>query len=321
MKSDVLYHWISETRSGSVRTLRDKICWMMGNNDQRDSRRLAGLWIRDAVTRGLLQADWSTDRWEVPEPVLTTIPGGLSYALLAGGRPQRVRTQLERALELDDLILHFREDTPDIHALASPTNVYVEFQSYDALREAASYLGVALVRDAFQTLASRLPRLECGSLASAPTWPGQPVEKWDPTAKAFCEFKPVGLCWPSGLYRHEVHGQKRHVLRREDDWYNTDRANGVYLASVVGDELIGWRPDPGGVSEIGSVFVDNGASLPDDHRRVLGLCTGLRPTVLKHTKSTRYDNVPRRIAETVSTALRQSLTIMPPPNLPRGTRV
>lgn len=320
MKSDVLYHWISETRSGSVRNLRDKICWMMGNNNQLDSRRLAGLWIRDAVTRGLLQADWPSDRWEVPEPILTTIPGGLSYALLTGGRPQRIRAKLDRARELDDLIVHAREDTSDLNALASPTNIYVEFQSYDELREAASYLGVRLVRDAFRSLANQLPQLECGSLASAPTWPGQPVEKWDPTAKAFCEFKPVGLYWPSGLYRHEVHGQKRHVLRREDDWYNTDRTNGVYLASGAADKLIRWRPEPGDVSEIGSVFVDNGASLPEDHRRVLGLCTGLRPTVLKQTKSTRYDNIPRRIAETVSTALHQNLTIVPPLNLLRGTR-
>ncbi|MDJ0105626.1 hypothetical protein QM646_04375 [Rhodococcus erythropolis] len=320
MKSNDLYYWISETKSGSVRSLRDQICWMMGNNDQLNSRRLAGRWIRDAVTRGLLQADWSLDRWEVPPPILTTIPGDFGYALLTGGRPHRIRTKLNRALESDDLILHCREGVPDAHAVAGPASVYVEFQSYDELGDAAKYLGVPLVRDAFRSLASHLPPLECGSLASGPTWPGQPVEKWDSVTKAFLEFKPVGLTWPSGLYRHEVHGQKRHLLRRDDDWHNTDRANGVYLASGAADKLIRWRPEPGGVSEIGSVFVDNGASLPDEHRRVLGLCTGLPPTVLKQTKSTRYDNIPRTIAETVSTALRQNLTIMQPPNLTRGTR-
>lgn len=291
----------------------------MGVTDRRDSRRLAGLWIRDAVTRGMLSVDWTADQWHVPNAVLTTIPGHFGVALLTGGRPTEVDNRVTVAMNQDDLAVRVQSEQSDEYGLNGPSAIFIDFRSYGELEEASQYLGVPLRFDAFKELADRLERIRMGALTSAPMRSGTTLEHWDTRDRKFTQFTPSAV-WPGGLYREAIHGQKRHLISQYGEWYETDRSTGVYLAASVGDGLIRWRSEYDGAHG-GSVFVDTGVSLPDAHRRVLGLCTGLRPVVQRHSQSTRYDNVPREIAEKVSVTLNQELQVLNPLNQSRSSSV
>lgn len=310
MDSDVLFRWMSENESGSLRYLRDRICWFFGVTNHPNPRKLAGLWIRDAVARGLLFVDWSADQWRVPGPVLTTIPGRFNLALLTGGRTADLNNRLAVAVERDDLSVRFQDDRTDDFGLGGPAAVFIEYRSIKDLSETSHYLGVTLRYDAFQSLAERLERVRLGELTSSPLRAGTSVERWDSQRMEFEQFSPTST-WPIGLYCETVHGQRRFSINRQGEWYKTDRSPGVYLAANPDDQLIRWRPEHRGASE-GTVLVDNGASLPDEQRRVLGMCTGLRPIVQRQSKNTRYDNVPRNIAVKVSASLNQRLTDLEP---------
>ncbi|MDV6281496.1 hypothetical protein [Rhodococcus jostii] len=211
---------------------------------------------------------------------------------------------------MDDPVVHTVRVVGATHHFPSPSAIFVEYRDGDELRSAARRLGVPLVHEPWRQLSESLVRIKPGVETSPPVRGGAPIEKWDAQSRRFTVFE-IRTAWPSGLYRQEVFGRFRYALHSQDKWYKTNHAEGVYIIAGQNDELIRWRPDPTDpASAPGTLIVDNGVSLPDPQRRAVGLCTGLGPKIGKHSRNTRYDNVPRDIAEAVANSLRQPLTLL-----------
>lgn len=298
--------WLSEERHGSLRQLQSRLIWLMGTSRAATSRRDAGRWIRDALTVGRIDVDWEAGTWVAASPVLTTLPGGHGYALLTGGRPAALNDRLR-----DDPVVHRTRGPGSDSGFPAPSAVFVEFRDADELEATARRLGVKLVNEAARQLCSRLQRIAPGARMPPLARNGAPIERWDGDSLRFEQFEGWGE-QQSGLYRQEVFGRPRYALYSQGSWYKTTHAEGVYIVSGRNDELIRWRPDPADRSEsLGTLIVDNGMSLPDAQRRVAGLCTGMRPTIGTHSRNTRFDNVPRDIAEGIAHSLRQPLTAIP----------
>lgn len=313
---DLLLRWMSEVGSGAVQNLRTHIAWVNRTNSQADHaqdvsendlRMRSGRWLRDQITVGHIDVEWDRGkaRWRTAPPVFTTIPGGFGYALLTGGRPAR----LDDALVENEAIVHrisrpFTDDDFD-----QPTAVFISYQSGADLADIASGLGVRFVPDAAQRLAESLERIAPGPPCAPPVMDGSPVEKWNPGKLRFDRVDLSSVRTP-GMYRQKVLGRQRHMLRLNDAWFLTSRVEGAYLAAHPLANHIRWRRDPASQEDIGTVFIDAGMSLPDPQRRVLGLCTGLGPKVGKQSRNTRYDNVPRSVADVVAASLRQKLSTL-----------
>ncbi|MDI9979352.1 hypothetical protein [Rhodococcus sp. IEGM 1307] len=320
MDADVMLCWMSELAGGRLRALRDRICWFMDEESVHQARSIAGRWIRDAVTLGRINVDWRSDTWVIAEPVLTTIPGGYGYALLTGGRPHSLVEKLARADDEYDPVLSRAPGIANQDDLPAPTAVFIGYSSADDLQAAAKTLGVRFIPGSYRQLADNLQMIGVGERAACPSRQGAPIGLWSRVDKRFTALESSGA-WIDGLYRQEINGTQHYSVHRNGEWYRTERAEGVYLAARPSDDLVRWRPESGrGLSALGSFMVDNGASLPDAQRRILGLCSGFGPRISRQTQSTTYVNVPRDIAETVAASLRQQLTILPARDPKKGKK-
>lgn len=308
---DLLLRWMSEIGSGSIRELRAQISWVnrQVGIPERELQKRAGRWLRDQVTVGHVDVEWDKGlaRWRVSPPVLITIPGGHGYGLLTGGRPAR----LDEALaEHESVLRRIERNVPDSE-FEAPTAIFLSYRSSADLAYVATRLGVRYVPYAAQMLAESLDRITPGPICAPPVSNGGPVEKWIPAARRFDRVSNPGR-WTAGMYRQELFGRPRYMLHTHGKWCLTNLVEGAYLVADPYASHIQWRRDPASREEIGTVFVDPGMSLPDAQRRVLGLCTGLGPTLGKHLRNTRYENVPRSVALRIAVSLRQKLSVVCP---------
>lgn len=301
--ADQLLRWASEFGAGSWAqwaTAVDEVWGAAG-----PSARMAAMTAMSQS--GHVEMDWTETRWAVSRPVLATAPLSGAMGFLCGSRHADLMARLARIEEgADDAPtawVEIHEPTREI----LPSTIYVQSDSFSALRDIASFLGVTFVHEPAAGLARVLPALQELVLDS-------PVALPVPESR-ITRFHPRLQRWDSsptvaqpGLYRFKPaigrtqfrYKDERGVLR------NVDRAIGMYAAlRDEGIRVMSWERDGAN----GRMAVRAEAYLPDVHARVGVLCSGLVSKEWIHdgAKSQIFQNVPLDVYRAIATSLGQPL--------------
>jgi hypothetical protein len=300
--------WMSETGTGNIQDLRQRLTWLARTADLNPDRYQAGRWVRDIASLGHAEADWESGRWAITPSSGVLLPASGGTVVLAG---RRTPDLLERIHDHPSLsvqtILPAKNQGGD---LPSPPRLYLQADSIGELAEALDEVRVRYVGIASRHIADLLPPLSLGAPAAPPAWK-TPVEhlvySGDKGVRWFSGW-PTG----DGLCRLSIHGRDQYLYRQGSEWLHTDMARGILWALAEQRHgVVRWRVERQvGDETIGTVFVDQGAPFPPLHARALVLCSGI-PTQLGHTARTViYKNVPRSTAEVVARSIRQHLSIV-----------
>ncbi|MER6936442.1 hypothetical protein ABTX24_07345 [Nocardioides sp. NPDC127514] len=296
---------MSETGSGDIRDMRQRIAWAARSADLNPKPYEIGRWLRDMSALGHAEIDWQNGRWAVAPAAAVLIPQSGGTAVLAGAR----RTGLVDRIEgCDDLAVHM-EERPSAFGqpLPPPPSIYVQAESLPQLNAALEALGINYAGAAAGRIARGLRRIDLDTPAAPPAW-SDDVEHLLPHSD---DLRFVtGLPHGDGLCRTTVQGRPSYSYRRGDSWFRTDHATGIlYALAAQKIGVIRWRRDRvSDGEEIGTVFVDQGAPLPPLQSRALVLCSGL-PTKFGQTARTAiYSNVPLDVAKLVGESVRQKVT-------------
>jgi len=302
--ADLMLAWMSQTGSGDIPDLRQRLTWLARTADLNPKPHQTGWWLRDISSLAHTEVDWARGCWAVTPAAAALLPASGGTAVLTGRRQLYL-------LERLDAVLSIQIESPagdGTGRLALPALVYVQADSIAELEEALSEVGVRYVGRAGEHIARRLPPLRLGSLAAPPAWtsPIEHAEFGDNVRFIKGPLRSDGLC------RITVPGRPQYLFRRGSSWFHTDHSHGILWGlSELGISVFRWRRERTCNDEdIGSVFVDQGAPLPPLQARALVLCSGL-PTAFGEAAGTAiYRNVPKSVAESVATSVRQQLVII-----------
>jgi hypothetical protein len=304
--ADLLLHWISDTGSGRIQDLRQRVAWAARTCDLSDSGPDTGRWLRDLSSLGHLELDWETGQWAAAPAVVTRLPGPDGLAVLAGAR----NADTEARLDALDVEVH-RIPQAVAGVLDRPTAVLLQYDTAAGLRTAAESLGAHYVPCAARQLADVLPAAELGSPAAPPSRSNDTLERFNPDT-LFWEPRPTDTPHAEGLYRVTSLGRPQHLYRTGEAWQHCTLPSGVFTAlQRAGRTALRWRPDRGiGRSGHGQLFTDWGAPLPPLHQRALVLCSGLVPRFPEAARTAAYDHVPEGIARATARSLGQQLEVL-----------
>lgn len=302
MDADLMLTWMSETGSGDIPDLRQRVAWLARTADLNPKPYETGRWLRDMSSLAHAEVAWAQGRWAIAPAAAALLPASGGTAVLVGRRSLRM-------LELLEAVASVQTEPPAQDGsgrLAAPTPIYVQADSIAELDDALSGIGVRYVGRAAEHIACRLSPLQLGSPAAPPAW-------GSPTEYAELDSNPIrftrGRLRGDGLYRIVAQGRPHYLFRNGSSWFNTDHANGILWGlAELGISVFRWRCER--MSEdfdVGTVFVDQGAPLPPLQARALVLCSGL-PTAFGDAAGTAiYRNVPKAVAELVAASVRQQL--------------
>lgn len=296
---------MSETGSGSIRDLRQRVAWAARTGDLYGVTPTAtGRWVRDLAALGHVEADWESDFWAITPAAAALLPGVGGTAVLAGSRRVGVVDRLRDRVEVTTVTAKTGTD----RILPTPSTVFVQADSLEDLAEAVHEVGVEFVGYSARNLAAVLPRISLGP-AAAPPAHSDDVERLVSLPEVEWE---QGRPDEFGLCRFKVHGRPTYLLlMRNGKWYRTDHATGVLL-DRRGREHTGFMrfrsERTTNDTELGTLFLDWGTPLPALQTRALVLCTGLPVEFGSLARTTIYRNVPRNVAEQVASSVYQQLT-------------
>ncbi|MGW6791272.1 hypothetical protein [Streptomyces chartreusis] len=306
---DLLLRWVSELGKGGLLDVKQGMWWLAGARCPDAEPGAPGRWLRDAVSLAYLDIDWRNRRWCAAPTVLTRLPQAQGLAVLTGSRTAAFEERLELAVQ-DGLVEVFRVPSArPARDIPLPVSLFVQFDDEAELRAWAGALGVTYTPCFSLQGAALLPPICLEERASVPEF-GKPLERYDLDRRAYQWVRrPQG----DGLYRiRQSDGKRVCQVLRDGAWYETGHEEGVY--SVVGQQgpdadVLRWFPDKEPGCELtGTLHVDWGYPLPDLHRRVAALCSGLAPRINEHAENLAYDNVPKDVAEKIADSLGQHLT-------------
>jgi hypothetical protein len=307
---DLLLRWVSELGEGALPDAMQGMWWLAGARCPDAETGAPGRWLRDAVSLAYLDIDWRNKRWCAAPPVLTRLPYARGLAVLTGSRTAAFEKRLELAVR-DGLVEVLRVPSArPARDIPLPVSLLVQFDDEEGLKEWAGGLGVAYTPCFALQGVALLPPVSLEARASEPEF-GKPLERYDLDRRAYQWVRrPQG----DGLYRiRQSDGKRVCQVRHDGAWYETSHEEGVY--SVLGRQqgpdadVLRWIPDKEPGCELtGTLFVDWGYPLPDLHRRVAALCSGLAPRINEHAENLAYDNVPKDVAEKIADSLGQHLT-------------
>jgi len=295
---DLVVAWMAEHRSGRITALARDVAWA-GSAHQKQAQN----WIAGLQQHRIADIDWQNGRWTARECTLTPLPDRTATFLLIGARPDTAQAYARRGA----VVWHA---TAAQGRLPEPSTIWWQAaESHEAIRIAAS-VGTRLVpcaaREVANTLSLERPRL--------PTPPpgGRAVERFNPETLAF-DMVDLGFRPLRGLYKGHIDGNRaRYMIYDEQEWYRTNRWEGIYLSLPIGSHPFTWRPESRHRTgtALGTLVIDRPLQLPGTHAETAVLCTGLPPRTT--VKATEYDGVPFRIADQIARSLRRPLNAMPP---------
>lgn len=305
MFGDLMLRWMSETGSGDLDDLRNRVRWLARTSDLAATSSSAGRWVRDISTLGHAEIDWEGRRWSCNPGTVSRLPAAGGLAVLTGRRSSTT------VADLDDggVCAHTISCPPGAGDLPVPACVLIQFDSLPDLRNAAAAAGVQYAGCAAERLAGALAGPPPPRPAGPPTTGRTPLSRLVITDGL--HFKPCEDTDADGLYETQPHGQRRYLLRRDGRWYWSDRAWGIFNElSYHRIPVMRWRPEhPAAPSGVGSAFVDWGAPLPVLPARTLIMCSGLPPKFHAAARTAEYRNVPLVTARAVAAALSQELKV------------
>lgn len=305
---DLLLRWVSEQGAGTLSEVKQGMWWLAGTYCPDIEPGAPGRWLRDAVSLAYMDIDWRNRRWCAAPPVLTRLPRARGLAVLTGSRTAAFDRRLDQAVQ-EGLVELFRVPSkrPPRH-IPLPLSLIVQFDDEAGLQEWAAELDVLYSPCFALQGAALLPPLKLDVRASVPEY-GRPLERYNLDRG---EYEPVRRPQGDGLYRlKQREGKRVCQVLIGGEWYETSHEEGIYTALGQLDpdaDVLRWLPEKdSGPEGFGTLFVDWGYPLPDLHRRVAAMCSGLAPRINEHAENLAYDNVPRGVAGKIADSLGQHL--------------
>ncbi|WP_151476511.1 hypothetical protein [Streptomyces albicerus] len=305
---DLLLRWVSEQGAGTLSDLKQGMWWLAARHCPDIEPGAPGRWLRDALSLAHMDIGWHNRRWCAAPPALTRLPQARGLAVLTGSRTAAFEARLTQVVQ-DGLVELFRvPSTRPPRDIPLPVSLIVQFDDEAGLVGWAAELGVSYTPCFALQGAALLPPLGLEVRTSKPEF-GKPLEQYDLDRR---EYQPVRSPRGDGLYRLKRRDSKRvcQVLR-DGEWYETSHELGVYsvLESQSRDaDVLRWLPEKDcGRERYGTLYVDWGYPLPDLHRRVAVMCSGLAPRINAHAENLAYDNVPKIVAVKIADSLGQHL--------------
>lgn len=305
MNADLLLAWMSETGSGSVRDLRQRIAWAARAADYSPKQHETGRWLRDISTLGHAEVDWDLGRWAATPSSAAVLPASGGTAVLAGSRRVGLAERLEELVSVHAMSPPVSDDAP----LAVPTALFVQADGLAELRTSLEAAGVRYAGCSARSIAKKLQPIQPGASAAPPARTDAVEQLLPGSARPkFAHGLPKG----DGLCRISVHGRPSYLYRWNGAWHHTDHATGILLDRANrGVDVIRFRAERTTAhGRVGVLFVDQGTPLPPLQARSLVLCSGL-PTQFGNSAATAiYRNVPEDIALLVADSIHQKLHVI-----------
>ncbi|MGP3735643.1 hypothetical protein ACTWJ9_20995 [Streptomyces sp. GDS52] len=305
---DLLLRWVSEQGAGTLSEVKQGAWWLAGTRCPEVEPGAPGRWLRDAVSLAFMDVDWRNRRWCAAPPVLTQLPQAHGLAVLTGSRTAAFERRLGHALEDGPVELFRVPSARPSRDLPLPASLIVQFSDESGLKDWATDLGISYTPCFALQAAALLPPLRLGTPASVPEY-GKPLERYDMERR---EYQLVSNSQTDGLYRiKQREGKQVCQIRRDGEWYETSHETGIYSVVAAQNQkadVLRWLPEKdSGRKRFGTLFVDWGYPLPDLHRRVAVMCSGLAPHINEKAQNLAYDNVPKSVAMKIAESLGQSL--------------
>ena len=305
---DLLLRWVSERGAGVLSDVKQGMWWLASIHCPDIEPGAPGRWLRDAVSLGHMDIDWRNRRWSAAPPVLTRLPRARGLAALAGSRTAAFDDRIEQAVK-DGLVELFRVPSArPPRDIPLPVSLIVQFDDEAGLAQWAAELGAEYTSCFALQGAALLPPLGLEVRTSKPEF-GQPLEQYNLDRR---EYQPASRPLSDGLYRlKQREGKRVCQVLRNGEWYETSHEEGVYSVLESRDpeaDVLRWLPEQDcGRERFGTLYVDWGYPLPDLHRRVAVMCSGLAPRINAHAENLAYDNVPKTVAIKIADSLGQHL--------------
>ena len=287
-----LLRWASERGSGSWAAFRDAAAYCIA---ARHMKAKPWMLASDLSALGHLDIDYERGLWSVSPPCLALSPGMGMCAYLAGWRTSFLKRRFDAAaddLDLFPFLVPQRNTAPA---------VYVKAANFDALQATAERLGAQLVINPSAQLADAVNVETPSKLASPPPVDGD-LEHFSLDA---LDWERVHNRESDGLYRFEMHGRQAFRLRREGDWFITDRSQGQAILLRGRDDVLVWQRGTSDLRRPRTVRIPTSISLPIIAERALVSASGLLPKIEKGQRV--YVNVSRETADRVSRNLHLQL--------------
>ncbi len=250
---------------------------------------------------GHVEVDWRGGRWAIAPPIAALLPSCGGTAVLAGSRRKGLVEKLDSMISVQTL-----QAVGSDSRLVTPNQVYLQADSIKVLVEALEECGIGYGGRVADHIANGLPRLRLGQPAAPPAYDA-PVNRLE--LRDGIRFVHGEATTDSGLYQLTVQGRPSYLYRSGDEWFHTDHAGGVLWAIAEnGHDVFRWRHErTDGPTEIGTLFIDQGAPLPALQARALVLCSGMPAAFGDKAKTAIYRNVPKTVADVVARSVRQQL--------------
>lgn len=306
MIGDLLLTWISENGSGTISHFRARAAWLARTENLDLHESATGRWLRDVASLGHCEVDWKSGTWSVAPPVITRLPFADGLAILTGAR----RPRLVRALEEGGIYTEHATRSGSVRDIPAPHTIFIPYERASDLEEVAATLGATYTGCAAAGIAALLPTPAPLSPSAPPAYDSRFEQLVNFSRHTWVQASSSGSRLPDGLFREQINGRWRHMLRRDGNWYATEFSHGIFAELARrGETVVRWRADSDRRDRTGTVIIDWGAPLPPLHSRALVLCSGFVPRFGVNAETVLYDNVPREIATQVADSLGQTMEI------------
>ncbi|KIS28689.1 hypothetical protein TV39_04750 [Arthrobacter sp. SPG23] len=295
-RAEIFLIWLTSQGMGTyerlIRTVSSHFAEELGAGISYGARRI----VAQLQHLGYLKVDWASGHWQMRPSSVHLLPGGVALATLRGGRQASTLHQLESVGLFPKLISATGDGE---FASCLPHTVLLEFDGIPEARDACSSIGIRFESTYVERLAANLSQIGYSDIpVGGPATTGAPLQKFNPVTYRYSD---VGEAKGDGLYRQQGFGLTRYWGRVDESWYQTNRAEGQWLACAGSHpELLEW--DYLKEQKIGQLKVPAQLVFPFDHVEVLSACSGVLPQRISGQRHL-FHNVP----EAVYSALRTSL--------------
>lgn len=270
-RAEIFLVWLTSQREGTyerlVRTISSFFAEQLGKGISLGARRV----VAELQYLGYLRVDWSSGHWQMCLPSVHLLPGGVALATLRGGRRADTLEQLESAG------LFPKRISPTGNGESAgylPQTVLIEFDGIAEARAACLSVGLRFDSRLVERLALSLPPIAYrDSAAAGPAVQGAPLQKFDPSTYRYSDIR---YAQTDGLYRQQGFGLTRYWARIDNQWYQTSRAEGQWLAcSKSQSKVLIWEYLNG--QQTGQLRVPSPLVFPPAHVELLSACSGVLP--------------------------------------------
>lgn len=304
-RAEIFLVWLTSQGGGTyerlVRTVSSYFAEQLGSGISFGARRV----VAQLQHLGYLKVDWASGNWQLRPLTVHLLPGGVALAALRGGREASTIHRLESVGLVPKPI---DATTDDEFSTYLPQTVLLEFDGITEAQDACSTLGIPFESHYVKQLAANLSQIGYSdSAVPGPATTGAPLQRFNPLTYRYSD---IGYAQTDGLYRQQGFGLTRYWARVDDQWYQTNRAEGQWLACTTShSQLLEWEYL--GDQQIGQIKVPSSLVFPFAHAEVLSACSGVLPQRISGQRLL-FHNVPGTVYSALLASLKPRIRTVTP---------